>query len=56
MKNLILTALNDDSALYYDNFIPFCLSLKQTDYQDEVGVIDYGMSELKKRQLTSSRN
>ncbi|STO61879.1 hypothetical protein [Haemophilus aegyptius] len=51
MKNLILTALNDDSALYYDNFIPFCLSLKQTDYQDEVGVIDYGMSELKKDSL-----
>ena len=50
-EKLNFTALNDDRSLYYDNFIPFCLSLKQTDYQDEVGVIDYGMSELKKDSL-----
>ena len=53
MKNLILTALDDNHALWYDNLIPFLLSLKQTDYQGAIGVLDYGLSEDKKQLLNA---
>lgn len=44
MKKLILTAIDDNDDLWYEHVIPFLLTLKQTDYQGDVGVIDYGLS------------
>ena len=48
MQKLILTALDDNDPLWYDNLIPFLLSLRQTDYDGEVGVLDYGLSAAKR--------
>lgn len=51
MKKLILTALDNNDEIWYRCFIPFILSLKQTDYQGDIGVIDYQLSEAKKEKL-----
>ena len=51
MQKLILTALDDNDPLWYDNLIPFLLSLRQTDYDGEVGVLDYGLSAAKREVL-----
>ncbi|MDU8924344.1 hypothetical protein RYD26_05375 [Pasteurellaceae bacterium LIM206] len=51
MKKLILTALDDDHKLYYDCFIPFILSLKETDFTGDIGIISYGLSDSKEKIL-----
>lgn len=50
-KQLILTALNNNQNLWFEHFIPFVLSLKDTHYQGDIGVIDYGLSEEQKHTL-----
>ena len=45
MKRLLLTALDDHNHVYYDLFIPFILSLRETDYTGDIGVIGYNLSE-----------
>ncbi|MFZ7224538.1 hypothetical protein [Avibacterium avium] len=47
-KHLILTALDDNTQLWYENFIPFVLSLRKESADYDIGVIDYGLSERKK--------
>lgn len=54
-KRLILTALDNNRSLWFDNFIPFVLSLRETNYQGEIGVLDYGLSEEHKKRLISQR-
>lgn len=44
MKTLIVTAIDDNNGLWYEHVIPFLLSIRQTDYQGEVGIINYGLS------------
>lgn len=47
MKRIILTALDDNNKLWYEHLIPFILSLKETDYQGDIGVISYNLAETK---------
>ena len=42
-KRIILTALNNNEKLWYEQFIPFISTLKKTDYEGDIGVIDYGI-------------
>ena len=51
MKQLILTALDDNNKVYYDLFIPFILSLKETDYKGDIGVVSYDLSPEKEETL-----
>lgn len=51
MKRLILTALNDSDEIWYSCFVPFILSLRKTNYQDDIGVITYHLSQGKKEKL-----
>lgn len=51
MKTLILTAINDDDEFYFNHLIPFLLSLKNTNYVGDIGVIAYHLSEIKKQAL-----
>lgn len=51
MKRLILTAINDSDEIWYSCFIPFILSLRKTNYQDDIGVITYHLSPEKKEKL-----
>lgn len=53
MKKLILTALDDNDDIWFDCFIPFILTLKQTNYLGDIGVINYGLSENKLRVLVN---
>ena len=48
MKRLILTALDDNNKIWFENQIPFVLSLRRTNYTGDIGIIDYGLSEVKK--------
>ena len=48
MKRLILTALDDNNKIWFENLIPFVLSLRRTNYTGDIGIIDYGLSEVKK--------
>lgn len=48
MKRLILTALDDNNKIWFENLIPFILSLRRTNYKGDIGIIDYGLSEVKK--------
>ena len=48
MKRLILTALDDNNKIWFENLIPFILSLRRTNYTGDIGIIDYGLSEVKK--------
>ncbi len=41
---LILTVINDSDAFWYEQLIPFLLSLKQTDYQGDIGIVSYDLS------------
>lgn len=43
-KRIILTALNNNEKLWYEQFIPFISTLKKTDYEGDIGVIDYGIT------------
>lgn len=43
-KRIILTALNHNEKLWYEQFIPFISTLKKTDYEGDIGVIDYGIT------------
>lgn len=51
MKNLILTALDNNDIFWFDHLVPFLLSLNNTGYQGNIGVISYGLSERKKEIL-----
>ena len=51
MKRLILTAINDSDEIWYSCFVPFILSLRKTNYQDDIGVITYHLSREKKEKL-----
>ena len=48
MKRLILTALDDNNKIWFENLISFILSLRRTNYKGDIGIIDYGLSEVKK--------
>lgn len=52
MKKLIVTAIDNNDDLWYEHVIPFLLTLKKTDYQGDVGVINYGLSQEKIDVLT----
>ncbi|WP_032093737.1 hypothetical protein [Necropsobacter rosorum] len=54
MKTIILTAIDDNHKLWYEHLIPFILSLKETDYNGDIGVISYGLSAEKKQILQSN--
>ena len=51
MKTLILTALNNNYPFWYNQFIPFILSLTATDYTGDIGVISYDLSAEKQAVL-----
>lgn len=51
MKRLILTAINDSDEIWYSCFVPFILSLRKTNYQNDIGVITYHLSREKKEKL-----
>lgn len=46
-KQLILTAVDNNDTFWYDLLLPYLISLKETDYTGDVGVISYGLSEEK---------
>lgn len=52
MKGIILTALDNNNTIWYEQFLPFILSLQKTDFYTEkkgdIGVLDYGLSLEKK--------
>ena len=39
--------MDDNHSIYYDCFIPFIVSLQETDYTGDVGVISHGLSQEK---------
>ena len=45
MKRIILTALSQNHNLWYEQFIPFIITLRKTSYVGDVGVINYGLSD-----------
>lgn len=51
MKKIILTAVNDNDVFWFDQLIPFLLSLQNTDYDGDIGIISYHLSENKKQIL-----
>lgn len=51
MKKLILTALDDNDLFWFDHLVPFLLSLEKTNYQGNIGIISYGLSNRKKEIL-----
>nr|WP_314740824.1 hypothetical protein [uncultured Haemophilus sp.] len=51
MKKLILTAIDDKDEFYFKQLVPFLLSLKKTNYEGDIGVIGYGLSEQKIKTL-----
>lgn len=53
MKKLILTALDNNDEIWYRCFIPFILSLRQTNYSYDIGVISYQLS-LEKQEILKS--
>lgn len=55
MKRIILTALDNNNTIWYEQFLPFILSLQKTDFyiekKGDIGVLDYGISLEKKAVL-----
>ena len=51
MKKLILVALNDNDDIWFNCFIPFAITLKSTNYDGEIGIISYNLSNNKKEKL-----
>ena len=51
MKRLILTMLDNNDTIWYEQLVPFLLSLKDTDFDGDVGVISYGLTESKQQAL-----
>ena len=47
MSQLVVTSLTNSDAEYYDSFIPFVLSLQDTDFKGKVAVLTHGVSENK---------
>ena len=45
MKRIILTALSQNHNLWYEQFIPFIITLRKTSYVGDIGVINYGLSD-----------
>lgn len=45
MKDIVLTALNNNGKLWYEQFIPFIISLRTTTYNGDIGVINYGLPQ-----------
>ena len=45
MKRIILTALSQNHNLWYEQFIPFIITLRNTSYVGDIGVINYGLSD-----------
>lgn len=54
MKNLILVALDDRTRFWYECAISFFISLKETNYKGDIGVISYDLSERKKEILKNN--
>ena len=50
-KQIILTALDNNDSFWFEYFLPFISTLKNTDYKGEIGVIAYNLSEIKKQRL-----
>lgn len=50
-KPIILTAINDNAKAWFDLLIPFLISLRETEYKGDIGVISYGLSEEKQHIL-----
>lgn len=44
-KQLILTAVDNNDTFWYDLLIPYLITLKDTDYTGDIGIISYGLSE-----------
>lgn len=59
MKRIILTALDNNNTIWYEQFLPFILSLQKTDFYTEkkgdIGVLDYGLS-LEKKSVLEKNN
>lgn len=55
MKELILVALNDDNKFWFESAVSFFVSLSETDYKGDIGVISYGISN-KKREILEKNN
>ena len=51
-KQLILTAVDNNDTFWYDLLLPYLITLKETDYTGNIGVISYGLSEEKINELT----
>jgi hypothetical protein len=41
---IVLVALDDHRAAWFQMLVPFLVSLRETDYSGEIGVLDYGLS------------
>ncbi|QPB42700.1 hypothetical protein [Rodentibacter haemolyticus] len=46
-KQLVLTAIDDNNSIWYEQLIPFLLTLQQTNYQGDIAIIEYGLSTSK---------
>lgn len=55
MKKLILVALNDNDDIWFNCFIPFAITLKSTNYDGEIGIISYNLSNNKKEMLIKNQ-
>ncbi|WP_439287318.1 hypothetical protein [Lonepinella sp. BR2357] len=55
MKKVIVTALDNNDQIWYEHLVPFLISLKETDFDGDIGVIDYGLSENKIQILTEKQ-
>jgi hypothetical protein len=48
---LLLVAIDDNRAAWFQMLVPFLVSLRQTDYGGDVGVLSYGLGEQKREIL-----
>lgn len=55
MKNIILTALDDNDDIWFTCFIPFILTLQNTNYKGDIGVISYSLSDEKRNILDQNK-
>lgn len=46
-SKLILTAVDNNDTFWYDLLLPFLITLKKTDYNGDIGIISYGLSQEK---------
>lgn len=51
MRKIILTAVDDNDEFYYNHLISFLLSLENTDYDGDIGIISYDLSPEKQQVL-----